>query len=200
MSNKNITLPKFLPTLSVTSLDEAKILNTILKSANISYVELTLRSLISVEAIEYIANQDHINLGIGTVLNVNQLLSLPISKIRFVVSPGFVEEVAIFCKENSIQYIPGVETTSEIIKAQNSGYDLVKFFPAESIGSTSKLKALNSVFPKVNFMCTGGINLENYKKYIDLPNVCSVGGSFVLPKALIHESKISSAVDYLNKL
>ena len=74
MSNKNIKLPKFLPTLSITSLDEAKILNTILKSANISYVELTLRSLISVEAIEYIANQDHINLGIGTVLNLNQLL------------------------------------------------------------------------------------------------------------------------------
>ena len=117
----NLVLPKFLPTLSVRSLDEAKILSTILRSSNIKYVEITLRSSVSVEAIEYIANQDNINLGIGTVLNSKQLLNLPIPNIRFVVSPGFVDDVANFCDRKNIQYIPGIETSSEIIKAQNNG-------------------------------------------------------------------------------
>ena len=196
----NLALPKFLPTLSIGSLDEAKILSTILKSSNIKYVEITLRSSISVEGIEYIANQDDINLGIGTVLNSKQLLNLPIANIRFVVSPGFVDDVADFCHRKNIQYIPGIETSSEIIKAQNNGYDLLKFFPSEFIGGSEKLKAFSSVFPKISFMCTGGINLSNYKKYMDLPNVCSLGGSFVLPREFINENKISQAINHLNLL
>jgi 2-dehydro-3-deoxyphosphogluconate aldolase/(4S)-4-hydroxy-2-oxoglutarate aldolase len=196
----NLALPKFLPTLSIRSLDEAKILSAILKSSNIKYVEITLRSSISVEGIEYIANQDNINLGIGTVLNSKQLLNLHIPNIKFVVSPGFVDDVADFCHKKNIQYIPGIETSSEIIKAQNNGYDLLKFFPSEFIGGPEKLKALSSVFPKISFMCTGGINLSNYKKYMDLPNVCSLGGSFVLPREFIHENKISQAINHLNLL
>ena len=196
----NLALPKFLPTLSIGSLEEAKILSTIFKSSNIKYVEITLRSSISVEGIEYIANQGNINLGIGTVLNSKQLLNLPIPNIKFVVSPGFDNDVADFCHKKNIQYIPGIETSSEIIKAQNNGYDLLKFFPSEFIGGPEKLKALSSVFPKISFMCTGGINLSNYKKYMDLPNVCSLGGSFVLPREFIHENKISQAINHLNLL
>ena len=196
----NLALPKFLPTLSIGSLDEAKILSTILKSSNIKYVEITLRSSISVEGIEYIANQDNINLGIGTVLNSKQLLNLPIPNIKFVVSPGFVDDVADFCDRKNIQYIPGIETSSEIVKAQNNGYDLLKFFPSEFIGGPEKLKALSSVFPKLSFMCTGGINLNNYKRYMDLPNVCSLGGSFVLPREFIHQDKIPQAINHLNLL
>ena len=196
----NLALPKFLPTLSIGSLDEAKILSTILKSSNIKYVEITLRSSISVEGIEYIANQGNINLGIGTVLNSKQLLNLPIPNIKFVVSPGFDNDVADFCHKKNIQYIPGIETSSEIIKAQNNGYNLLKFFPSEFIGGPEKLKAFSSVFPKISFMCTGGINLSNYKKYMDLPNVGSLGGSFVLPREFINENKISQAINHLNLL
>ena len=192
--------PKYLPTLTISSIDEARIVSKILQSVDIPYIEVTLRSNVSIEAIEYIADQTNINLGIGTVLNSNQLLNLPIPKIKFVVSPGFNKDVAYFCKENSIEYIPGVETSTEIMEAQNYGFDVLKFFPAELAGGVQKLKALTSIFPKASFMCTGGISLENYKKYIELPNVCSVGGSFILPKKLIKVDNITGAIDYLNSL
>ena len=192
--------PKYLPTLTISSLDEAELVNKILQSVDIPYLEITLRSTVSMEAIEYISDQANINLGIGTVLNTNQLMNLPIPKIKFVVSPGFNEDVAIFCKENDIEYIPGVETSTEIIKALNHGFDILKFFPAEFAGGVQKLKSLSSIFPNISFMCTGGINLENYKKYIELPNVCSVGGSFVLPKKLIKAEYVSEAINHLNLL
>ena len=193
-------LPVYLPTLTISSIDEARIVSKILQSVDIPYIEVTLRSTVSIEAIDYIADQTNINLGIGTVQNINQLLNLPIHKIKFVVSPGFNKDVAYFCKENNIEYIPGVETSSEIMKAQNYGFNVLKFFPAELAGGIQKLKALTSIFPKVSFMCTGGINLENYKKYIELPNVCSVGGSFVLPKKLIKAEYVSEAINHLNLL
>ena len=192
--------PKYLPTLTISSIDEARIVSKILQSVDIPYIEVTLRSNVSIEAIEYIADQTNINLGIGTVLNSNQLLNLPIPKIKFVVSPGFNKDVAYFCKENSIEYIPGVETSTEIMEAQNYGFDVLKFFPAELAGGVQKLKALTSIFPKVSFMCTGGISVENYKKYIELPNVCSVGGSFILPKKLIKVDNITGAINHLNSL
>ena len=192
--------PKYLPTLTISSIDEARIVSKILESVDIPFIEVTLRSNVSIEAIEYIADQTNINLGIGTVLNSNQLLNLPIPKIKFVVSPGFNKDVAYFCKENSIEYIPGVETSTEIMEAQNYGFDVLKFFPAELAGGVQKLKALTSIFPKVSFMCTGGISLENYKKYIELPNVCSVGGSFILPKKLIKVDNITGAINHLNLL
>ncbi|MDC0332455.1 bifunctional 4-hydroxy-2-oxoglutarate aldolase/2-dehydro-3-deoxy-phosphogluconate aldolase [Gammaproteobacteria bacterium] len=192
--------PKYLPTLTISSIDEARIVSKILQSVDIPYIEVTLRSNVSIEAIEYIADQTNINLGIGTVLNSNQLLNLPIPKIKFVVSPGFNKDVAYFCKENSIEYIPGVETSTEIMEAQNYGFNVLKFFPAELAGGVQKLKALTSIFPKVSFMCTGGISVENYKKYIELPNVCSVGGSFILPKKLIKVDNIMGAINHLNSL
>ena len=192
--------PKYLPTLTISSIDEARIVSKILQSVDIPYLEITLRSNVSIEAIEYIADQTNINLGIGTVLNSNQLLNLPIPKIKFVVSPGFNKDVAYFCKENDIEYIPGVETSTEIMEAQNYGLDVLKFFPAELAGGVQKLKALTSIFPKVSFMCTGGISVENYKKYIELPNVCSVGGSFILPKKLIKVDNVTGAINHLNLL
>jgi len=192
--------PKYLPTLTISSIEEAEIVNKILESADIPHIEVTLRSSVSIEAIEYIADQTNINLGIGTVLNTNQLLNLPIPKIKFVVSPGFNKDVAYFCKENNIEYIPGVETSTEIMEAQSYGFDILKFFPAELAGGVQKLKALTSIFPKVSFMCTGGVNLKNYKKYIGLPNVCSVGGSFVLPKKLIKVDNFTEAIEHLNLL
>ena len=200
ISSMEFKPPKYLPTLTISSIDEARIVSKILQSVDIPYIEITLRSNVSIEAIEYIADQTNINLGIGTVLNSNQLLNLPIPKIKFVVSPGFNKDVAYFCKENDIEYIPGVETSTEIMEAQNYGLDVLKFFPAELAGGVQKLKALTSIFPKVSFMCTGGISLENYKKYIELPNVCSVGGSFILPKKLIKVDNITGAINHLNLL
>jgi len=200
ISSMQFKPPKYLPTLTISSIDEAKIVNKILKSADIPYIEATLRSSVSIEAIEYIADQTNINLGIGTVLNTNQLLNLPIPKIKFVVSPGFNKDIAYFCKENNIEYMPGVETSTEIMEAQSYGFDILKFFPAELAGGVKKLKALTSIFPNVSFMCTGGINLENYKKYIELPNVCSVGGSFILPKKLIKVSNVTEAINHLKLL
>ena len=200
ISSMQFRPPKYLPTLTISSIDEARIVNKILLSVDIPYIEVTLRSTVSIEAIEYIADKTNINLGIGTVLNTNQLLNLPIPKIKFVVSPGFNKDVAYFCNENNIEYMPGVETSTEIMKALNYGLDVLKFFPAELAGGIQKIKAFESIFPKVSFMCTGGINLENYKEYIQLPNVCSVGGSFVLPKKFIKVNDVTKAINHLNLL
>ena len=200
MNNKNKTIPRTLPTLTLSSIEEAKKVFAVLQAANINSIEVTLRPSVSDDAIEFFSNQPEINLGLGTVLSLTQLLKFKNLNISYVVSPGFNEEVLNYCRLEEITYIPGVETASEVMRMMSFGLNQLKFFPAEQSGGPEKLKAFYAVFPSINFMCTGGIDLNNYKQYVELPNVFAVGGSFVLPKEFLNTDDIEGAIEYLRML
>ena len=200
MINKNKTIPRTLPTLTLSSIEEAKKVFSVLQAANINSIEVTLRPSVSDDAIEFLSNQPEINLGLGTVLSVTQLLKFKNLNISYVVSPGFNEEVHNYCKLEEITYIPGVETASEVMRMMSFGLNQLKFFPAEQSGGTEKLKAFYAVFPSITFLCTGGIDLDNYKQYVELPNVFAVGGSFVLPKEFLNTDDTERAIEYLRML
>ena len=200
MTNKNKTIPRTLPTLTLSSIEEAKKVFAVLQAANINSIEVTLRPSVSDDAIEFLSNQPEINLGLGTVLSVTQLLKFKNLNISYVVSPGFNEEVHNYCRLEKITYIPGVETASEVMRMMSFGLNQLKFFPAEQSGGTEKLKAFYAVFPSITFLCTGGIDLNNYKQYVELPNVFAVGGSFVLPKEFLNTDDTERAIEYLRML
>jgi len=200
MTNKNKTIPRTLPTLTLSSIEEAKKVFAVLQAANINSIEVTLRPSVSDDAIEFLSNQPEINLGLGTVLSVTQLLKFKNLNISYVVSPGFNEEVHNYCRLEEITYIPGVETASEVMRMMSFGLNQLKFFPAEQSGGTEKLKAFYAVFPSITFLCTGGIDLNNYKQYVELPNVFAVGGSFVLPKEFLNTDDTERAIEYLRML
>ncbi len=200
MTNKNKTIPRTLPTLTLSSIEEAKKVFAVLQAANINSIEVTLRPSVSDDAIEFLSNQPEINLGLGTVLSLTQLLKFKNLNISYVVSPGFNEEVHNYCRLEEITYIPGVETASEVMRMMSFGLNQLKFFPAEQSGGTEKLKAFYAVFPSITFLCTGGIDLNNYKQYVELPNVFAVGGSFVLPKEFLNTDDTERAIEYLRML
>ena len=55
-----------------------------------------------------------------------------------------------------------------------------KFFPANLFGGIPTLKTYKNVFPHVIFCPTGGINKDSYLEYLELDNVLSVGGSWMM--------------------
>ena len=191
--------PKFLPTLTLNSEEEAQQVMSILTQSSCDCIEVTLREGVSAKAINYLSKAYELNVGLGTVYHPDQLDGIEMDRIKFIVSPGFSMEVFEFSQHEAIIYIPGIETASEIIKAVNNNLNILKFFPAETIGGVSKLKAFASVFPEVKFLCTGGISLDNYKEYFLQENVISLGGSFVLPRKLLDQD-LNTAIDYLSNL
>ena len=58
-----------------------------------------------------------------------------------------------------------------------NNYTIIKFFHAEMSGGIDKLKAIKNIFKNTFFIPTGGINKNNYKKYLKLKNVLCVGSS-----------------------
>ena len=67
----------------------------------------------------------------------------------------------------------------------------MKFFPAEAAGGAKLLKSIAAPLPHIKFMPTGGINADNVKSYLSLPNVTAVGGSWMVPQKLIDEENWS---------
>ena len=78
-------------------------------------------------------------------------------------------------------YLPGVFTPSEVMAAREIGLQYLKLFPAEQAGGPGMLEALASPFPELRFSPTGGITGDNFRDYLALPNVVSVGGDWMAP-------------------
>lgn len=122
-------------------------------------------------------------IGAGTILNVRQAKEAEDAGAKFLVSPGYSDEVVNYCIERNIAVLPGCMTPTDILRALAAGLSMVKFFPAEPAGGLKLLKALSEPFPKLRFMPTGGISKDNLMEYLNFPKVVACGGSWITKPA-----------------
>ena len=152
-----------------------------LKDGGINCAEITFRTACAADAIKLgVETFPDMNIGAGTVINLEQAEKAVAYGAKFLVSPGLSEEVAIFAKNNNIPYYPGCVTPTEIMKAISLGIDIVKFFPANVYGGLKALKALSGPFPQVKFIPTGGVDLTNLAEFLEFDKIYAVGGSFMM--------------------
>jgi 2-dehydro-3-deoxyphosphogluconate aldolase/(4S)-4-hydroxy-2-oxoglutarate aldolase len=156
-----------------------------LADAGLPCAEITLRTAAGEAAISLMAQQRNMLVGAGTVLDAGQAGRAVEAGARFIVSPGYDEEVVRRCQELSVPVLPGVATATEIQRAHRAGLQVVKFFPAETLGGVHGLDALSAPFPAMRFIPTGGISPGNLQPYLTRSVVLAVGGSWTVPRRLI---------------
>jgi 2-dehydro-3-deoxyphosphogluconate aldolase/(4S)-4-hydroxy-2-oxoglutarate aldolase len=83
----------------------------------------------------------------------------------------------------------GVMTPSEIMRARDHGFSLVKLFPAAQAGGLAMLKALGGPLADMRFCPTGGISIDNLADYLKLSNVAMVGGSWLTPTDALQQGR-----------
>ncbi|HQZ74576.1 MAG TPA: bifunctional 4-hydroxy-2-oxoglutarate aldolase/2-dehydro-3-deoxy-phosphogluconate aldolase [Chitinophagaceae bacterium] len=138
-------------------------------------------------------------LGVGTVKNLQTAKDYLAAGADFLVSPGFVKEVADYAVAHDIFYAPGCMTPSEIIAAENSGISFIKLFPGNMLGPEF-LSGIKDIFPKLLFMPTGGVDTtkENIESWFKA-GVCAVGmGSKLISKKLM-EAKDYATIEKMTK-
>lgn len=138
-------------------------------------------------------------LGIGTIKNLQQAKDYLAIGADFLVSPGFVQEVAEYAVTNDILYAPGCMTPTEIIAAESAGVKFIKLFPGDTL-SPKYLSAIKPVFPGLLFMPTGGVDTtkENIESWFKA-GVCAVGmGSKLISKQLM-DDKDYAAIEKATK-
>lgn len=161
-----------------------------LKDGGIEYAEITFRTACAKDAIK-IASESFpdMKVGAGTVINRDQAVQAVEAGAKFIVSPGFSEEVAEWCRDNNVVYYPGCVTPTEIMQALKYDLTIIKFFPAGVFGGLKALKALSAPFPQVKFIPTGGVDLSNMKEFVDFDKVYAIGGSFMMKGDIVANCK-----------
>ena len=171
---------KIVPVTVFHSEEEIKPILKSLVDGNILVTEICFRTEYALSAIKTAIKEfPELLVGAGTIINKEQCQSAIKAGAKFIVSPGFSDEVYDCCKANDVLYLPGVVTPTEIIHALDKGINHLKFFPANVFGGISAIKALGAAFPQVSFMPTGGVDEHNLKEFIECKNIFAVGGSWL---------------------
>jgi len=159
-----------------------------LLEGGIDVMEITLRSGVALRAIEAVARAvPRMHLGAGTVTRVAEVAQVISAGAKFALSPGCSEALVDAVKAAKLPFIPGVMTPSEVMRARDHGFTLMKLFPAAQAGGIGMLKALGAPLPDVRFCPTGGVSTENLREILALPNVAMAGGSWLTPSDALRQ-------------
>ena len=125
-------------------------------AGGLAALEITLRTAAAPAAAAAIAKAvPEAIVGLGTVLTREDLETARNLGARFALSPGATPELLDAAAAGELPFIPGIQTSSEIMAALARGFDVVKFFPAVPAGGIAALKALAGPFPQMRFCPTG---------------------------------------------
>ena len=159
--------------------DEAKGYINACINGGIRALELTYSIPNVVYLINELRNDENIILGVGSVLNGKMAKDAIMAGAKYVVSPGYNEEVNTVCKEMDTLYLPGCMTVTEIMHALEKGNNMVKVFPGDVFGP-KYVKAVKAPIPHVEIMPTGGVSIDNVEKWFEMGVSCvGVGSSLI---------------------
>lgn len=203
--NKDLVLEtikreKLVPVIRTTNTDEARKAVEVLFESGIKVFEITMTVPHAIELIgELSAANDGILVGAGTVLDKRQAEDCIRAGAGFVVSPAFDLETVLFCRENEIAVMPGTITPTEVLTAHKAGADCVKVFPCDVMGGAKYLKTLKTLFPEIEMMPTGGVNLETIGDFFRAGAFAVGVGTDLVDAKAIRQGKIETVIEHAKK-
>lgn len=142
---------------------------TRLIDSGIRVIEATIETddaLPSLDAAVAVCRERGVRIGVGSVIDVPRLAKAYAREVDFTVAPGLDLDVVAAARHVDRLHIPGVATATEITGAVNAGSVLLKIFPARQLG-TPWLRAQRAPFPRVGFIATGGLEVDDAAEWLD---------------------------------
>lgn len=122
--------------------------------------------------------------GAGTILDAPTAALYIQMGADFLVSPCMAEDVVSLANRRGVPYSPGCGTVTEIVRAMELGCELVKVFPAGTVGGPAFVKNILAPLPWAMVMATGAVEpAEDNLRAWAASGVTAVGmGSKLFPK------------------
>src|SRR4051794_13744182 len=170
---------RILPIVVIDNAEHAAMLGEVLAAGGPPPVEGTFGTAAAEPAIRILAHPRDLLVGAGTILTTEQADRAIDAGARFLVAPGTNPKVVEHVLKRGLPMVPGVATPSEIELATSLGVEVLKFFPAETMGGVAALKAFAGPYPDARFISTGGITPEMLPNYFRFPSVVACRGALV---------------------
>ncbi|MBZ4666336.1 bifunctional 4-hydroxy-2-oxoglutarate aldolase/2-dehydro-3-deoxy-phosphogluconate aldolase [Mahella sp.] len=182
----------------IRGIDDAHIERTIeaLLKGGISIMEITMNTPGAIDMIKNMVQRwgSDIMIGAGTVMTPQAAYDAISAGAQFIVCPHTDKRIIDLAKAMGKAVLPGAMTPTEIATAMQSGADLIKLFPAATLGP-SYVKQLLGPFNDVPFIAVGGINIDNAYSFIQAGAVgLGIGGELV-NRQMIYQDKYDSVTE-----
>jgi 2-dehydro-3-deoxyphosphogluconate aldolase/(4S)-4-hydroxy-2-oxoglutarate aldolase len=140
-------------------------------------VEITMTTPAALEHFRAIKAEfgDEILIAAGTVLDAATARLAILAGVSVIVSPAVKPEVIATALRYGAACFSGAFTATECLAALETGADMVKIFPA-ALGGPRYMTNLKMVYPEINLIPSGGINLENAADFIRC-GACAISGA-----------------------
>lgn len=161
--------------------EEVKTVCEILIENKIRLIEVTLNSPNALESIKIAVDAvggDGV-IGAGTVLTAEEVSQVAAAGGQFIISPNVNTGVIKKTRELGLVSIPGFLTPTEAFTAVDAGADMLKCFPAGTMG-VNYLKDLKAVM-KTPLVATGGISDKNMKDFLAFAAGVGIGSALFKP-------------------
>lgn len=133
--------------------------------AGVDLIEFTTTTPGAFDLIEEFSGIKNVQIALGTAMSKQDVENGKKAGAKIVISPHTSEEVVKATKSAGLISVPGVATPTEIANALSFGADILKFFPASSLG-IGFLKSVRDPFPGNTWMATGGIALADVDAWV----------------------------------
>ena len=180
------------PVIAINDAADAVPLAQALIDGGLPCAEVTFRTAAAADAIKNMTEAfPNMVVGAGTVLTCEQVDRAVAAGAKFIVSPGYNEDVVKHCIDIELPVLPGTVTPSEVTAAENLGLKVTKFFPASQYGGLNTIKALAAPFVGHRFMPTGGVSTAIVEEYLSSSAIIACGGTWMVKPALFADGDFS---------
>jgi 2-dehydro-3-deoxyphosphogluconate aldolase/(4S)-4-hydroxy-2-oxoglutarate aldolase len=135
-------------------------------AAGVDLIEFTTTTPGAFDLIEEFSGIKNVQIALGTAMSKQDAENGKKAGAKIVISPHTSKEVIKATKNAGLISVPGVATPTEIADALRFGGDILKFFPASSLG-INFLKSVRDPFPGNTWMATGGIALSDIDAWVN---------------------------------
>lgn len=178
---------RVVPVVRTRSHEAARTAVAWLREAGFTTFEITLTVPNATALIAELARDPALLVGAGTVRTAAEAYACGEAGARFIVCPWNEPEIVPAGRRFGALVMLGALTPDEVVEALEGFADVVKIFPAASMGGPAHIRALRSVFPEVPFCPTGGVDPSNLRAYLD------AGAAFVgIGGRLVDETLIAA--------
>ena len=149
----------------------------------IQIIEITFTTPEAVELMAYMSQKYRdVAIAAGTVRSTNDAATARRAGARAIVSPHTDVRIIEYAVENDLLSIAGAGTCTEIIRAWETGCDIVKVYPAHHLGGPDFIRTIRGPIRDVPMLAGGPIPLDMIDSYLDAGCVAvNLGGSLAVP-------------------